>query len=43
MHTHENVLVLKSRLKIHQKRTYNLEFGITVVQYNKTLIDLIFG
>jgi hypothetical protein len=29
MHTHENVLVLKSRLEIHQKRTYNLEFGIT--------------
>jgi hypothetical protein len=33
MHTHENVLVLKStnkvRLEIHQKRTYNLEFLIT--------------
>jgi hypothetical protein len=34
---------MKVITEIHQKRAYNLEFEFAVVQYNKTLIDLIFG
>ena len=35
--------LMKVITEIHQKRAYNLEFEFAVVQYNKTLIDLIFG